>query len=108
MSRRRITEITEATAALIKGMVARGDRQMDVAIYHGINQGRVNEIVHGRRGGARFRHVPPSPLDQLPEPGPYTIVARVTHDRNVVASAIVAELELLLKRYRETAHITSP
>lgn len=101
MNNRGITsKIDERMASVIKGMVARGDRQMDVAVWAGVNQARVNEIVRGTRGGRRFAHVRPAPPDDLPERGPYVIVARASYDRSLVAQGIVNELEVLLNRYR--------
>lgn len=98
--------LTEHQIAQIKGMHRRGDKQMWIAVYFGINQGRVNELIHGKRAGRRFEHVVPAPLDQLPEPGPYVIIARSTHDRQTVAQGIVNELRVLLDRY--TAQIDLP
>jgi len=54
-------------AALIKGMIARGDRQSDIGIYFGVNLGRIGEIVLGQK----FGDIPPAPLKTLPRPGPY-------------------------------------
>lgn len=54
-------------AAIIKGMLARGDRQHDVAAWFGVNGGRVAEIAAKRR----FRHVEAAPTEVLPPPGPY-------------------------------------
>ena len=102
-ARRSTVVITDEVAAVIKGMVRRGDRQMDVAVFHAINQGRVNEIVRGTRSGKKYAHVQPAPIDKLPEPGPYVIVSRVTHDKGMVAQGMVSELRLLLERYSAVA-----
>lgn len=48
--------------AIIKGMLARGDRQHDIASWFGINGGRVAEIHTGMRWSevaARQRGLPP-------------------------------------------------
>jgi hypothetical protein len=57
---------TEADAAIIKGMLARGDAQHDIAAYFGSNSGRICETNTGRR----FRRVAAAPADRLPPPGP--------------------------------------
>ena len=57
---------TEADAAIIKGMLARGDNQHDIAAHFGSNSGRICETNTGRR----FRRVVPAPSNLLPPPGP--------------------------------------
>lgn len=60
--------LTDAEIAVVKGMIARGDRQHDIAAYFGENGGRIGEINTGKRGS----HVPAAPVDEhLPPPGPY-------------------------------------
>lgn len=59
--------LTEADTAIIKGMLARGDRQHDIAAYFGVNGGRIGEIASGQK----FRHVNAAPTALLPAPGPY-------------------------------------
>ena len=59
--------LTESDAAIVKGMLARGDRQHDIAAYFGVNGGRIGEIA----SGASFREVVAAKLEDLPEPGPY-------------------------------------
>lgn len=54
-------------AALVKGMLLRGDRQHDIASYFGVNAGRVAEIATG----AKFYDVDPAAKRYLPPPGPY-------------------------------------
>jgi hypothetical protein len=70
----RITIIREKTVALndqeiaiVKGMIARGDRQHDIAAYFGENGGRIGEINTGKRGEL----VDAAPPHQLPPAGPY-------------------------------------
>jgi hypothetical protein len=57
----------EADAALIKGMLTRGDRQHDIAAWFGVNGGRIAEVATG----ARFSWVTEAKLEDLPPPGPY-------------------------------------
>jgi hypothetical protein len=47
--------ITEEQAALVKGLLARGDKQHDVAAFFGVNQGRISEIANA----LEFWWVPP-------------------------------------------------
>jgi len=57
-----------ADASVVKGMLARNDRQHDVAAWFGVNAGRIADIATGRK----FREVPPAPEHALPPPGPYS------------------------------------
>lgn len=95
----------EKEVSQIKGMLARGDRQMHIATYFGVNQARVNEVRNGKRNGAKYRHVPPAPADELPDRGPYVVVSRARMSEAEVKAAardrIIADLELLLKSYRD-------
>ena len=49
-------------AAIVKGMLARGDKQHDIAAYFHVNGGRIAEIATGRKF-ARVR-----PATRLPPP----------------------------------------
>jgi hypothetical protein len=62
--------ITDDEAAVIKGMLERGDKQQWIAAWFGgeVNSGRVAEI----NTGAKFADVKPAPPDKLPPVGPYT------------------------------------
>ena len=51
----------------IKGMLARGDPQSDIAAYFGTNGGRISEINTGRK----YADVRPMVPELLPPPGPY-------------------------------------
>ena len=59
-------QLTEADAAIIKGMLVRGDRQHDIAAWFGVNGGRIGEIATG----AKFEDAPID-VENLPPPGPY-------------------------------------
>jgi hypothetical protein len=59
--------LTEDDAAIVKGMLARGDRQHDIAAWFGVNGGRIGEIASERR----FRAIEATPMQLLPLPGPY-------------------------------------
>jgi hypothetical protein len=89
-------------AGIVKGMLARGDRQHDVAGFFGVNAGRIAEISNG----AKFRDVQAADPSHLPEPGIFLSLP----DRAAIAGAIwdaaqlrdglkalARRLELLLK-----------
>lgn len=59
--------LTAADAAVVKGMLARGDRQHDVAAWFGVNGGRIAEIATGYR----FPLVDAAEPEDLPPSGPY-------------------------------------
>ena len=60
--------LTEVDAAVAKGMLARGDRQHDIAAWFGVNGGRIAELASGKL----FWWVRPALVDaELPPPGPY-------------------------------------
>jgi hypothetical protein len=46
--------LNETDAAVIKGMIARGDRLHDVAAWFGVNGGRIAEIASGH-GSQMYR-----------------------------------------------------
>lgn len=59
--------LDENDAAIVKGMLARGDRQHDIAAWFGVNGGRIGEISTG----AKFSVVKPAEPADLPPEGPY-------------------------------------
>jgi hypothetical protein len=59
--------LSRADAAIVKGMLDRGDRQSDIASYFGVNGGRIAEISTGDK----FASVDVAPANTLPPPGPY-------------------------------------
>lgn len=60
-------KLTASDAAIVKGMLQRGDRQHDIAAWFGVNGGRIGEIATRQI----FRHVKPAKQEDLPPPGPY-------------------------------------
>lgn len=62
-----IVEVDEGQAAIIKGMLARGDKQSDIAAFFGLNGGRIAEINRHQR----FRFVHAAKAEDLPPRGPY-------------------------------------
>lgn len=73
--------LSRTDAALVKGMLRRGDRQHDIAAWFGVNGGRIAEVSTGARHG----DVLPARDEILPPPGPY-MPGRIAH-------ATVASLE---------------
>jgi hypothetical protein len=59
--------LNDEIAAIIKGMLVRGDKQSDISACFQINVGRVAEINTGQR----FTDITPALIDRLPPPGPY-------------------------------------
>lgn len=59
--------LTESDAALVKGMLARGDRAHDIASFFGVNSARVADVAAGKT----FVRVAIAAENELPPPGPY-------------------------------------
>jgi hypothetical protein len=59
--------LTADDAAIVKGMLLRGDRQHDIASWFGVNAGRIAEICRG----SNYALIGPAPTEVLPPPGPY-------------------------------------
>jgi hypothetical protein len=96
--------IDDKMAALIKGMLLRGDDQSDIAACFLINGGRVSEINTGNSStGRKFAHIAAAPLGQLPPPGPYPSPYELMTAGNSVWAARVAlehtkeKIEIALK-----------
>ena len=60
-------QLDNEKAALIKGMLKRGDKQSDIAACFLTNGGRVSEI----NTGLRYPDVAPAPESELPPRAPY-------------------------------------
>lgn len=87
-------------AAVIKGMLARGDRQHDIAAWFGVNGGRIAEIALGKR----FSWTQAATGD-LPPPGPYMNARQAAEAQEALdhALAALAQAELALCRLRGVA-----
>ena len=48
-----VASIDAPDAAVVKGMLSRGDRQHDIAAWFGVNGGRIAEI----HSGEKFEHI---------------------------------------------------
>ena len=60
-------QLSAQQAAIVKGMLNRGDRQSDIATYFRTNPGRISEI----NTGLRFGDVLPAPYGSLPPAEPF-------------------------------------
>ena len=74
--------LSERDAAIVKAMLARGDRQHDIAAWFGVNGGRIGEIASRQA----FRSVQPHDGANLPPRGPYPS----GKDTTVALQALVA------------------
>jgi hypothetical protein len=75
--------LDSVAAAIVKGMLVRGDRQHDIAAWFGVNAGRVAEIA----SGVKFASVPTARQTMLPPPGPYLSVRQLYELSQTAASA---------------------
>jgi hypothetical protein len=62
--------LSAADAAKVKAMLARGDRQSDIAAYFSVNGGRISEINTGKT----FPSVTAAAPRDVPPPGPYDVI----------------------------------
>ena len=93
--------LTEVDAAVVKGMLARGDRQHDIAAWFGVNGGRIAEIATGRR----FIWVKMT-TEHLPPPGPYLSGRQSTEIKWALETALVT-LRNAEARLKKIAHAPS-
>ena len=89
--------LSERDAAIVKAMLARGDRQHDIAAWFGVNGGRVGEIASGRA----HRGVQPESGVNLPPPGPYPTGrdATVALRALVAAKAAISSAEEIVRQF---------
>jgi len=88
--------LTEADAAVVKGMLLRGDRQHDIAAWFGVNGGRITDVNTGKT----FASVNPEPPEVLPPPGPYRGERSAAAARTLAEQA-VEEIEAIAARLKE-------
>lgn len=72
------SKITYEDAAVIKGMINRGDSLQDIAFWFGVNIGRISEI----NNGDKFYDVNAENLTNLPPKGPYLSLSEI-HKRDL-------------------------
>ncbi len=89
--------LSERDAAIVKAMLARGDRQHDIAAWFGVNSGRIGEIASGRA----HRGVHPESGSNLPPPGPYPTGrdASVALQALVAAKAAISSAEEIVRQF---------
>lgn len=75
--------LSNRDASLVLGMVARDDREHDIAAWFGVNQGRIAEVKQGSHG-----LVVAAPAHELPPKGPPGVKGRVL--RTAVKKAMAA------------------
>ena len=86
------TALTKETAAICKGLLARGEKQHDVAAFFGVNAGRVAEVAKGYK----FADVAAAPKRQLPTPA----VVSLGYASHVVLEAL-SIIEIAVQSARE-------
>jgi hypothetical protein len=74
-------------AAIIRGMLARGDQVADIAVWFGLNP----RVVHAVQTSAVHAFLAAAPTGVLPPPGPY---ARARHVYAALADVHAAERRL--------------
>ena len=89
--------LTESDAALVKGMLLRGDRWSDIASCFGVNQARIADVSSGKT----FADVPVAAEAELPPSGPYlpTVTARAARAEIALARAALDRAEQLISRH---------
>lgn len=94
--------LSSADAAIAKGMLARGDRQHDIAAWFGVNGGRIAEIATGKT----HSKVPAAQKDKLPPPGPY-LAGRDAHAAMFALEEASRTINAALSLIRERAEMTT-
>jgi len=86
--------LSERDAATVKSMLARGDRQHDIAAWFGVNGGRIGEFANGRV----YPQVEADHACNLPPPGPYPSGRAATIALRALAAAreAIAPAETIL------------
>ena len=99
-------KITDEDAAIIKGMLARGDDQQWIVAWFGgwLNSGRISEINTGKVGtiGEKFKDIPPAPHEKLPPIGPYASGQDV-HRALLVLGPVKAAIDRAYELLRRSA-----
>src|SRR3954470_587257 len=90
--------LTEDDAAIVKGMLARGDRQHDIAAWFGVNGGRIGNISTG----AKFPNVSAAPPGKRPPAGRY-LTGRDAYAAMVALEAAAETINTALLLIRERA-----
>jgi hypothetical protein len=70
---------------IVKGMLARGDKQHDIAAYFGVNGGRIAEVATDK---CDYPSAPAAPAEKLPPPGPYVGARTVFEIKEALGEAV--------------------
>jgi len=92
-------QLTKADAALVKGMLNRGDRQHDIAAWFGVNSGRIADI----NTRSKFSEVLMQ-KDQLPPAGPY-ISSKKTYESKKSLETVNDEIKQIIETTENKKHI---
>ncbi len=84
-------KLEKKDAAIVKGMLHRGDRQHDIAAWFGVNGGRIAEISSRRKFSDVLMQ-----RDRLPPPGPY-LTGKQTHQARQDLLELMSSLDRLAK-----------
>ena len=93
--------LDEEDAAIVKGMLVRGDRQHDIAAWFGVNGGRIAEIATGDKFGKVAAQT-----TGLPQPGPYSTgreserARQLLRDTHATLTAALKRIEEELKKFK--------
>ena len=90
--------LTEFDASIVKGTLARGDRQQDIAAWFGVNGGRIGDISTG----AGFANMTAARVEKLPPLGPY-LTGRDAHAAMIALEAAAETMSAALSLIRERA-----
>lgn len=90
--------LTVRDASIVKGMLARRDRQHDIAAWFGVNGGRIADIATGKT----FWDVEAASENDLPAPGPY-LSGRSAHAAMIALEAAAETINAALSLVREQA-----
>ena len=84
--------LCEEDAALVKGVLERGDRHHDIAAWFGVNQGRVANV----KNGDLFPDIEVAAAADLPPVGPYSS-GKSVHQAVVALDAAKIALSLAME-----------
>ena len=87
-------------AAIVKGMLQRGDRQHDIAAWFGVNGGRVADVATGKR----HKSVPATTTG-LPPSGPY-LTGRDAHAAMFALEEAARTINAALSLIKERAELS--
>ena len=97
--------------SMIKGMLARGDKQHDIAAFFGVNGGRIAEVSSGN---CEFPSAPVMHAKELPPAGPFTSPYKIIkikealnklvkstpdYDDSELRKHVVVELHAIIKMF---------